>query len=213
VGARSAVSSRPAPRPHVAVRLSRSDERPARRRANRAAVIAWSSVLLVALSGCSVAGPGPAPSAGRTPLSAASLTAVPAASPATSTSGTSTAALSYLAAVDAANPAWQALSAKMTAEQPNICNCDLLAQVQADAPFLTALRAITFPPEAAQAGSDLIAAIQAYDDFLMTGHANFSYYRSHFGESGRLQDVRAESSSRLRDALGLPQATASLVRP
>jgi hypothetical protein len=132
---------------------------------------------------------------------------------ATSPAGTSKAALAYLAAVDAATPAWRALDATLTAHDGDVYRADLLTQVNSDASFLAALRAIAFPPEAAQAADGLVAAVQAYDAFLQTGYDNFDYYIAHQADDDRLNETRAESSGRLRVALGVPQSTSSFGRP
>lgn len=127
--------------------------------------------------------------------------------------GASEAAVAYLAAVDAATPAWQAVDATLRSEGYVTHRDDLLSQVDADAPFLTALRAIDFPPAAAPAAQDLIAAVQAYDDFLTTAYDNEGYMAGHMNTDATLNDARAASSARLRDALGLPASSCVYNRP
>jgi hypothetical protein len=128
--------------------------------------------------------------------------------------------VAYLRAVEAATPAWRDIDAAITAEGLNaqglstIYKKDLRAQVDADAPFLTALRAIDFPtPAQAARGRDLIAAIQAYDDYLKTGYAPGGTLMNFPSEDERLVDARSQSSARLRDALSLPPSTCSYLRP
>jgi hypothetical protein len=144
-------------------------ERPAR----AAAVITGASVLLVVLGGCTYTLPKYlAPTVRETSTAGqASCNTVP-------PKGASEAAKAYAAAVNAATPAWTAVDATIASEGNITHRNDLLSQVNADAPFLTALRAINFPPKAAPAAKDLIAAIQAYDDFLMTSYTTTATWRS-----------------------------------
>jgi hypothetical protein len=166
------------------------------------------SVLLVVLGGCTYTLPKYlAPTVRETSTAGqASCNTVP-------PKGASEAAKAYAAAVNAATPAWTAVDATIASEGNITHRNDLLSQVNADAPFLTALRAINFPPKAAPAAKDLIAAIQAYDDFLMTSYNNNGYMAKHVADDTNLNNNRAMSSSLLRDALGLPAAACSYRRP
>jgi len=119
----------------------------------------------------------------------------------------------YLAAVDASMPAWQAIDAMLTANNGDVYRDDLLTQVDADAPFLAALVAIQFPPDAAPAANELVAAVQAYDAFLTTEYENFGTYGWYTAQDEQLRQTRADSSAHLRDVLGLPASTAMLRRP
>jgi hypothetical protein len=180
--------------------------------ARGAAVVACLSVLLVALGGCSSTVPKDVSATVDQSPHTMTRSAGPSMA-ATSPAGTSKAALAYLAAVDAATPAWRDLDATLTSHDGDVYRVDLLTQVNSDASFLAALRAITFPPEAAQAAEGLIAAVQAYDTFLQTGYDNFDYYIAHQADDDRLNETRSESSGRLRVTLGLPQSTSTFNRP
>lgn len=190
------------------------------KRSARTAILMSVPALLIALGGCSLSGSPGVASTGATPAAAATVappsataTAKPSACNAPPPPGASDAALAYLAAVDAATPAWQALSTTLTHQGQVTHRDDLQTQVNADAPFLTALRAIDFPPEAAPYGAKLILAIQAYDDFLTTAYSTEGYLASHEAEDGRLNETRAQTSARLREALGVQPSTCSFNRP
>jgi len=198
-------------------------------RTAQTAVITTVSALLIALGGCSASGSSNAASTGAPPPAAATTApsnAAPpaarpsAAAPAASSAcnvppppGASEAALAYLAAVDAAVPAWQALSTTLTHQGKVTHHDDLQTQVDADAPFLAALREIDFPPDAAPYADKLILAIQAYDDFLTTAYNTDGYLSSHLDDDGRLNLIRAQSSSQLREVLDLQPSTCTFNRP
>lgn len=133
--------------------------------------------------------------------------------PLASPSETSAAGSAYLAAVDAATPAWRNVDAMLSAHPGYIYRTDLLAQVNADAPFVASLRGITFPSEAVVAAEDLISAIEAYDAFLMAGYNNLDSYVSNPKEDDHLNTIRAQSSGHLRSLLGLPPSTSTFLRP
>ncbi|PVU83266.1 hypothetical protein DDP54_09980 [Cellulomonas sp. WB94] len=192
----------------------------------RTAVVMSVSALLIALGGCSTSGSPDVASTGATPATIApSSDAAPAAPPGAAATvapstcnappppGASEAALAYLAAVDAATPAWQALSTTLTHQGQVTHRDDLLTQVNADAPFLTALREIDFPPDAAPYADKLVLAIQAYDDFLTTAYDTEGYLASHPDDDSRLNETRAQSSSRLRDVLGVQPSNCTFNRP
>ena len=186
----------------------------------RTAVITSVSALLIALGGCSASGSPDVASTGSSPAAAATVAPPSAAATAEPNScnappppGASDAALAYLAAVDAATPAWQDVSTTLTHQGQVTHRDDLLAQVNADAPFLRALRDIDFPPEAAPSAAQLILVIHAYDDFLTTAYNTDGYLASHLVEDGRLNATRAQSSARLRAALGVQPSTCSFNRP
>ena len=204
----------------------------------RTAVITSVSALLIALGGCSAIGSPDVASTGGSPAAAATVAPQSAAAPVATQSaaapvappsvaaaaepitcnappppGASDAALAYLAAVDAATPAWQDLSTTLTHQGQVTHRDDLLAQVNADAPFLAALHAIDFPPEVAPTADQLILVIQVYDDFLTTAYNTDGYLARHLVEDGRLNMARAQSSARLRDELGVQTSTCSFNRP
>jgi hypothetical protein len=127
--------------------------------------------------------------------------------------GASPAALAYAAATNAATPAWHALSTTL-AEQGNMMSReDFRAQIEADKPFVAALQAIEFPPEAAAAGADLIAAVQAYDAFVRKAYETSGYLAAHPDVDDSVNNTRAQSSARLRDLLDLPASTCVFMRP
>jgi hypothetical protein len=125
----------------------------------------------------------------------------------------SAAGSAYLAAVDAATPAWRNVDAMLSAHPGYIYRTDLLAQVDADAPFVASLRAITFPSDAVVAADSLIAAIEAYDAFLMAGYNDLASYVSNPNEDDHLNANRTQSSGHLRSVLGLPASTSTFLRP
>ena len=191
-----------------------------RTRIIQTAVVTSMSALIIALAGCSLSGPPHVASTSGTqalaspaaPQSAAATVAQSACN-APPAPATSDAALAYLAAVDAATPAWQALSTTLTHHGLVIHRDDLMTQVSADGPFLTALQAIDFPPEAAPAGAQLISAVQAYDDFLMTAYSTEGYLARHQDDDDRLNETRAHSSAHLREVLGVQPSNCSFNRP
>ncbi|MCR6491544.1 hypothetical protein [Cellulomonas sp. P24] len=101
----------------------------------------------------------------------------------------------------------------LSAHSGYIYRTDLLAQVDADKLFLAALRGITFPTDAAAAAENLIAAIEAYDAFLMAGYKDLASYVSNPNEDDHLNATRAQSSGHLRSLLGLPASTSTFLRP
>jgi len=104
----------------------------------------------------------------------------------------SAAALAYWRAVVAAWPARQKIDATLTAEGLSTHRNDLIAQVNADSPFLSALKAITFPAQAQATAHNLITTIQAYDALLKTAYAHSGYLAQHNSEDQRLNDARAQ---------------------
>jgi hypothetical protein len=96
---------------------------------------------------------------------------------------------------------------------------DLIAQVNADAPFLSALRVIKFPAQAQVTAQNLITTIQTYDALLRTTYAhigylsNTGYIAKWNSETQTLNDARAQQSALLRDLLSLPPSTCALHRP
>ena len=79
---------------------------------------------------------------------------------------------------------------------------------------VTALRAIDFPtPAQAERGHDLIAAIQAYDDYLAGGYAQGGTLMNFSTADQTLNDARSHATAQLRDALSLPQSICSFKRP
>jgi hypothetical protein len=131
----------------------------------------------------------------------------------------SAAAIAYWRAVVASWPARQELDATLTAEGFRIHRNDLIAQVNADAPFLSALRAIKFPAQAQVTAQNLITTIQTYDALLRTTYAhigylsNTGYIAKWNSETQTLNDARAQQSALLRDLLSLPPSTCALHRP
>jgi hypothetical protein len=125
----------------------------------------------------------------------------------------SAAALAYWRAVVAAWPARQKIDATLTAEKFSTHRNDLITQVNADSPFLSALKAIKFPAQAQVTAQNLITTIQTYDDFLKTAYAHTGYLAQHNSEDQRLNDARAQQSALLRDLLSLPPSTCALHRP
>ena len=97
--------------------------------------------------------------------------------------------------MNAAVPAWAAVSETIAAQEYVTHRNDLRSQVNADAPFVEALEAIAFPPEAAQQGADFIAAVRAYDEFLKTAYTDNGYLAAHLEDDERLNETRAQSSS------------------
>jgi len=126
--------------------------------------------------------------------------------------GASEAARAYADAVNAATPAWTAVSDTLVG-RGHTHRRDLRSQINADTPFVEALEAIDFPPEAAQQGAELIAAVRAYDEFLKTTYRAYGFPSDQPEDNARLNETRAQSSSHLRDALGLPGSTCFLTRP
>lgn len=127
--------------------------------------------------------------------------------------GASPAASAYVRAIAAATPAWRNIDATLTAEGLMTHHDDLLNQINADAPFLTSLRAITFPAQTATAAQNLINAIQSYDDFLKTAFAHHGYFAQHSAEATKLNETRAEDSAGLRGMLSLPPSQCAFKRP
>lgn len=90
---------------------------------------------------------------------------------------------------------------------------DLQAQVDADAPFVRAVRAIDFPGPARPAATAFVLAVMKYDRFLVQ-----TVQAGEFGPSFQAVDdavnaQRAQRSSELRDALGLDGSPCTLNRP
>ncbi len=127
--------------------------------------------------------------------------------------GASPAAVAYVEAVNAAMPSWQAIDDTVTAAGFVVHRDDLLAQVQADAPFAQAVVAIDFPPEAEPAASEFLTALVAYDAFLQYGYDNEGHVAAHTDELMHLGQERARTSAALRDALRLPPANCAFDRP
>ena len=125
----------------------------------------------------------------------------------------SAAAVAYSRAVAETYPARRKLDETLTAQGFSTHRNDLIAQVNADAPFLSALRAITFPARAQATAQDLITTIQTYDDLLKTAYANPGYLAQHTVEDQRLNTARAQQSALLRDLLSLPPSTCAFHRP
>ncbi|WP_159805159.1 hypothetical protein [Cellulomonas citrea] len=171
-------------------------------------VVAGMVVLLLVLGGCSKPGHGEWDPSRRTSATASQgrCDTVPG-------EGASPAAQAYAAAVNAAYPAWQAVDATIRSEGGVAHRDDLLSQVNADTPFVAALQSIDFPPDVAPLGQDLIAAVQAYDSFLMTPYTTDGYMAAHTDDDKRLNETRASSSHALRQALGLPASTCTVIRP
>lgn len=171
-------------------------------------VVAGMVVLLLALGGCSRPGHGQWDPSKHTTSSAGQASCDTVAG-----DGASPAAQAYAAAVNAASPAWSAIDATITSAGGIVHRDDLLNQVNADAPFVAALQTIDFPSDVAPLGHDLIAAVQAYDSFLMTAYNATGYLAAHQDDDERLNETRAASSHALREALGLPASTCSFSRP
>ena len=189
------------PRPHA-----QRSARPSH--ADRAiAVIAAVAILLV-VGGCAVRVRTGTGSPGREPTAAEQGTCV-----AVPANDASPSARAYAAAVNSAVPAWEAVSATIVSQDYVTHHDDLLSQINADAPFVTALKQIRFAPDAAPAAANLIAAIEAYDDFLRTAYDDHGYLAAHVDTDKQLDNTRAASSARLRDALGLPESTCIFYRP
>lgn len=173
-------------------------------RVKRIAVVAWSSVALVALAGClpigSVEEQQVDPGAGQTGSCSGEAPA-----------GASQAVVEYIAAVTAATPAWLEIDARI--RDVGTHRDDLLAQAQADEALLVDVRAITFPPEAADEAARFVAAVEAYDALLMVVYEKNLYLADYAEEDGELNEARAASSSRLRDVLQLPPSNCIFARP
>ncbi len=157
-------------------------------------------VLLIALAGCASTGLGHVRPADRSTHHAVSA-------------HRASAAAAYLAAIDAAEPAWNAVDKSIVDRKLTLCRCDLLAQAKADAPFVADLEQIDFPPESAPQAKAFIDAVVAYDTFLMAGYSDPDMWVKNQVEDDRLNAVRSRDASRLRDALGLPQAIGTHHRP
>jgi hypothetical protein len=110
-------------------------------------------------------------------------------------------------------PARRKLDETLTAEGFSTHRNDLITQVNADAPFLSALRAIKFPTQAQATAQNLITTIQTYDDFLKTAYAHTGYLAQHNVEDQKLNNARAQQSALLRDLLSLPPSTCAYHRP
>jgi hypothetical protein len=118
-----------------------------------------------------------------------------------------------LRAVVAASPAWRNLDATLTAEGCSTHRNDLVTQVNADSPFLSALRAIEFPTQAQVTAQNLVPTIQTYDGLLNTAYAHTGYLAQHNIEDQKLNDTRAQDSALLRDLLSLPPSTCAFDPP
>jgi hypothetical protein len=127
--------------------------------------------------------------------------------------GASQAAVAYVDAVNAALPARVALNKTITSAGGVTHRDDLLAQAQADAAFLDAVRAIDFPADVAPAAATLVATVEDYDAYMLTGYNDHGYIAAHLDDDKRLNNARALAGEKLRDALALPQSRCILNRP
>jgi hypothetical protein len=125
----------------------------------------------------------------------------------------SPAALAYVEAVNASTPAWTAIDQKIHDAGEQIYFDDLTSQIASDEPFVAAVEAVEFPADAAPVAADLVAAVRAYDDYLratlQAGDFSDDYRETSLG----LKEERAQSSSRLRDVLNLPEGPCWYLRP
>ncbi len=132
--------------------------------------------------------------------------------PAEAPPGASAAAVAYLQAVRAASPSWQAIDDRIVNNGLSVDTNDLIAQADADEPFILALEAIEFPEEATAAASDLIYALLDYREFLQA--TILDGFGTTYGEDTmRLQGMRSTASGALRTALGVPPSTCAYHRP
>ena len=127
--------------------------------------------------------------------------------------GASEAAVAYVAAVAAATPGWAAVDEHIVGHSPLVYDIDLVAQVQADALFLTGLGATPLQAEAAPVIDDLAGAVLAYDDALTSASRDMAHYGDHLDGIKVLSQARADASARVRDALGLPASSCAFHRP
>jgi hypothetical protein len=125
----------------------------------------------------------------------------------------SAAAVAYSRAVADTYPGRRKLDETLTAQGFSTHRNDLITQVNADAPFLSALRVIKFPAQAQATAQNLITTIQTYDDLLKTAYANPGYLAQHTVEDQKLNTARAQQSALLRDLLSLPPSTCAFHRP
>ncbi|WP_448630411.1 hypothetical protein [Cellulomonas soli] len=121
--------------------------------------------------------------------------------------------MAYVAAVNGSAPAWGVLSERLDQQGFTMYLDDLQAQVDADATFVHALRAIDFPESAQPAARAFMLAVMKYD-MLMARTVRAGDFSPSFPTiDDAVNAQRARRSGDLRDALGLPDSNCILYRP
>ena len=127
--------------------------------------------------------------------------------------GASEAAVAYLAAVNAATPAWQAVDDRIVGSGFRVDSDDLVAQADADEPFILTLEEIDFPDEVDPLAAELIHALLDYREFLQATLTTAFQDPTYGAQTMALQERRSAASGALREALGIPPSTCAYHRP
>lgn len=127
--------------------------------------------------------------------------------------GASDAARAYVAAINASAPDWGALSDRIAQQELVMHLEDLQAQVDADAPFVRAVRAIDYSEQVQPVATAFVLAVMKYDQFLLQNVRRGEFSTSFSEVDAAVNDQRSLRSSQLRDALGLSSGVCAFNRP